>query len=734
MADLSARVEALEAENASLKAKVDALQARVESIEKGGRGKDASPKKTTGLRPKTAGARTGVSASAASLRTGGAAERKTGGRKKAAGPGKDLQKRLTKTTAVDYGDIPADRKGNYNIGKTNVYFVKPEKYVGESKTGAPSGSLKLAVARGFNGKEARGNLHYGKSGKIVYSIAGTGVVLDPASGEQTFFTEHNEDILSLAVHPTEPIVATGQLDPKGAGTPFICIWNENGELQKKITFHSRGIIALAFSQDGKYLASVGNDDNRELALWDWANQKDNAPLLVQNSSKDEVYGVSFAPEEKGEYNIAVTGAKLLKVITISGLPKKPTAKARAPSTFQQTKIVQKAYFQCHYGAGGVWYVGTADGHVYRMKGNDYDKMDAACKKKAASAMCACNEGFAVGCSDGTIAVYDADFKKIKTLEFGSTGNPGGAARSIAFKDGKFLVGTSRNQMYQVELESGKSTLLIDGHSGEAWGVSHSPTEALLVTCAEDKWVKFWDTSGNSLTSSAAIKMSDKARSCAFSPDGSLVAVGQWNGAVTIIDVASKAVKSSNKVADETVDCIAFNSDGSQIAAGSWDQMVYLIDTASGKPKAKMKGHTSSVLHIQWSDDDKFLMTSSRDYEYLFWNVDAKERVKKVQDVMDVGFSTWTNFLGWSVQGIWEGASDGTDINSVASSPDGTLLACGDDFGQVRLYAYPSLQEDAPRKDFSGHSSHVACVRWNKDGSSLFSAGGYDTAIFQWSKQ
>ena len=43
-------------------------------------------------------------------------------------------------------------------------------------------------------------------------------------------------------------------------------------------------------------------------------------------------------------------------------------------------------------------------------------------------------------------------------------------------------------------------------------------------------------------------------------------------------------------------------------------------------------------------------------------------------------------FGWPVAGIWPPSSDGTDINALDRSPQGTVLATGDDFAKVRLPA------------------------------------------------
>lgn len=42
-------------------------------------------------------------------------------------------------------------------------------------------------------------------------------------------------------------------------------------------------------------------------------------------------------------------------------------------------------------------------------------------------------------------------------------------------------------------------------------------------------------------------------------------------------------------------------------------------------------------------------------------------------------------------GIWPDGADGTDINAVCRSHDGSLLASADDFGKVHLFSYPCSQ-------------------------------------------
>lgn len=100
------------------------------------------------------------------------------------------------------------------------------------------------------------------------------------------------------------------------------------------------------------------------------------------------------------------------------------------------------------------------------------------------------------------------------------------------------------------------------------------------------------------------------------------------------------------------------------------------------------------------------------------------------------WSSWTLPLGWPVQGIWLPGMDGSDINAVDRSnqpvKDGyQLLATADDLSKVKVFRYPSSEDQSEFTTGKGHSSHVTAVKFSKDDQFLFSAGGNDTCIFQW---
>lgn len=51
----------------------------------------------------------------------------------------------------------------------------------------------------------------------------------------------------------------------------------------------------------------------------------------------------------------------------------------------------------------------------------------------------------------------------------------------------------------------------------------------------------------------------------------------------------------------------------------------------------------------------------------------------------------TDLLFLRVSGVWPDGADGTDINAVCRSNDGSLLVSADDFGKVLLFSFPCCQ-------------------------------------------
>ena len=132
-------------------------------------------------------------------------------------------------------------------------------------------------------------------------------------------------------------------------------------------------------------------------------------------------------------------------------------------------------------------------------------------------------------------------------------------------------------------------------------------------------------------------------------------------------------------------------------------------------------------------DSSLLHSNCGAYEILYWDAKSGKQLRSTRDSVesDALWNDWTCVLGFPVMGIWEMGGDGTDVNSVHRSSDGRFVATADDRGKIKLFNYPCIAKDSPSRSYSGHSSHVANVRFSAGDKWLVSCGGLDKGVFCW---
>lgn len=121
-------------------------------------------------------------------------------------------------------------------------------------------------------------------------------------------------MISLAVDKSFTYAAGGGI----GASPLICIWDiSSGEIIAKISgLHKRSINALAFSPDGRYIVSVGGDNNHRIAVYECHSGR-----LVASTEGDTNRILCCAWGEQsacGGFHIATGGMKHMKLWTLSG--------------------------------------------------------------------------------------------------------------------------------------------------------------------------------------------------------------------------------------------------------------------------------------------------------------------------------------------------------------------------------------------------------------------------------
>ncbi|XP_068183951.1 echinoderm microtubule-associated protein-like 6 isoform X2 [Antennarius striatus] len=590
-----------------------------------------------------------------------------------------------------------------------------------SDRSAPGCRLRLDWVYGYRGHQCRNNLYYTAGKEVVYFVAGVGVVYNTREHSQRFYLGHNDDIISLALHPERSLVATGQVGKD----PYICVWDSFSVQTVSLLRdgHTHGIACLAFSGDGQRLASVGLDAKNTLCIWEW---KRGRILATASGHSDRIFDVCWDPFQQNR--LVSCGVKHIKFWSLCGNALSPRRGVFGKAGDLQTILCVAVAKE------ELTYSGALNGDVYVWRGLNLMQTVPGAHGAGIFSMYACDEGFATGGRDGCVRLWDPDFKVITKVDLRAAeqGYKGLSVRSVCWRADRILAGTQDSEIFEVMVrDRDKPLLIMQGHSeGELWALAVHPKKPLAVTGSDDRSVRLWSLVDHALV--ARCNMEEAVRSVAFSADGYQLALGMKDGSFTVLRVRDMTEVVHIKDRKEVIHEMKFSPDGAYLAVGSNDGLVDVYAVAQRYKKVGECSASSSFLtHLDWSLDGSVLQTNDGAGERLFYRMPMGKPVVNKEEVKGQVWASWSGVLGPEVSGIWPKYSNLTGINAVDANRAAAVVATGDDVGLVKLYRFPCLRKGAKFKKYVGHSAHVTNVRWSHDLQWVLTTGGADHALFQW---
>ena len=599
----------------------------------------------------------------------------------------------------------------------------------------PDASLELKYVYGYRGWDCRNNVRFADSRfEIVYHIAGVGVVFNSKDNKQLHNTEHDHDIICLDVHPEGHTVATGEVGK----FPKIVLWDANtGVTIRVIMFHKRGVANIAFSASGELLVSTGLDDDRTVVVH---NARTGAVLGKGKAGR----GIEVNTLSVGGNELFVTGGK--NHVKFWELPQanSPGGELSSKTGIYKCASADRTVVSSAF-LGSDAVTGMKDGNILLWKDRTSTKQCKAHTGPVTAMYSISNDSPGIdtrelgprvitGGKDGFVHIWDLQLRKKWSLNMHET-LPLSVCphiQSVATKENRLLIGTEASEIYEVSLLTNAEVYRhVQGHfstKAEVWGIAAHPSMQRFATCGDDMTVRMWDAKTQQQVE--IVNVGAKVRAVAFSPDGSQIAVANYEGKVQVLSSNLQKEEAQVTVCNSWMETMTYSPDGKLLAVGAHDQTIYLLETRSYSCKFKCKGHTSYLTALDFSADSAVLQSISGDYELLFWDAATGKQILSPTQVRDTQWATFSCKLGWPVQGVWPADADGTDVNSVDRSPDGDYLVTGDDFSRVKLFRYPCPREKSKFKEYKGHAEHVMKVRFSYDGKYVFSVGGLDKAILQ----
>lgn len=146
----------------------------------------------------------------------------------------------------------------------------------------------------------------------------------------------------------------------------------------------------------------------------------------------------------------------------------------------------------------------------------------------------------------------------------------------------------------------------------------------IATAHHDAPVRLWDLRSGSSRTIAADDAPDSA-SVDISPDGRLLAIGNWNEQIVLWDLVSERIV--QKIPHRRAHLVRFSPDGRALATTSNanDFAIYLWDLASGAQIDRLAGHTKAIHCLQFQQDGKKLVSGSEDHSLRVWDLQKKHQ-------------------------------------------------------------------------------------------------------------
>jgi WD40 repeat protein/tRNA A-37 threonylcarbamoyl transferase component Bud32 len=551
---------------------------------------------------------------------------------------------------------------------------------------------RLASGSGYYHTSAQAGMGYSATGLFIppekRDRPGELKVWDADTGHEVWAVQLPQSVQGLAFDSEGKYLAVGLGEEVKKPGEVHVLDAATGQLRFTLAGHTAAVRCLAFSPDGKRLASAGDDQT--IKVWDWGRARASPPrageaapeIVTLRGHGGRVNSLTFAGD--GGAIVSACEDRVVRMWDVSA------------GRLVQTWRVNDHSVQCVTSSPTRRVVAwDGEDNIIRAWDLQADEEAFALRGHAGSILSLAfspdGRRLVSAGGDGTIRLWDATRPpEARLLRDASL-----FVSALDFRPGG-------------ENPRAIGRLLVASHSP----LPGDPTKA---------GVRLWDLETGRVASPFPWETGN-LRCLVFSPDRRHLATAGLEPVVAVWDAAGKDKLRTLQAPGDAVLSLAFSQAGRRIAAGTVTAgrkgagpkgAVRVWEVSTGKEVLTVQEMPSPVVRLAFSPDGRRLALPMIDPRAL----DQSGEVKVWDLENGPGPAGAPLTLRWPA-----GA-----IVGVAFSPDGTRLAGASLDGTVPLW---DVGTGAVVRTLRGHTNPVICVAYSPDGSRLASAGG-DRVVKLW---